>query len=450
MYALLAAGQFSTAEDGLRSLAEVSDIANHNSGKVVHETVTDGSVYYGLNDEPGDIDETAKFPTAVAMVWRWTGNTSFRDEMYSFSVRNMQYLVNLTKSDDDVWADGAGNVEASVLGAEPVDVATYMIRGLLDLADMAASKHDVATEQWATNHARKMESAFQRAWWDPSIPQYADSLSDPSNQQLMQRWWTGVTPMEAELYPSGVPQPGLAPTSDALKALALRETSCYSGQWGMYVEGSPGCDPGTYQGKAQQAYTLNTGVMAVALGNYGQFGPGQQQRYTDDLAQLQLGSVQEQPGAMPEIGPSPDFTANIDQPFNERSSLEQAWGTYGVLWPVVHQQLGVDPQLGNGLLEVLPDVPSGQSTIAGKDIRIGTGAIDVTATHNGKSWTTTVTSQLSATLHVGATLPAGSSIVSVTLNGKTVAYTLRDTNAGRQVLVSTSCGSTAQVQVITK
>ncbi|MBV9256810.1 MAG: hypothetical protein JO215_02200, partial [Ktedonobacteraceae bacterium] len=350
IYALLAAGQFAIAEGGLRSLAEVSILANKNSGKVVHETVSDGSVYYGLNDEPGDIDETAKFPTAVAMVWRWTGDSRFRDELYSFSVRNMQYLINLTRNDDDLWPDGSGNVESSVLGAEPVDVAVYTIRGLFDLADMAASKHDVATENWAVSHARAMERAFQGAWWLPNIPQYADSLADPNNQPLMQRWWIGVTPMEAELYPNGVPQPGLAPKADALSALALRETSCYSGQWGMYVEGSPGCDPGTYQGKTQQAYTLNTGVMAVGLGNYGLLGPGQQKRYSDDLAQLQLGTVEEQPGMMPEIGPSPDFTANIDQPFNERSSLEQAWGTYGVLWPVVHQQLGVGPQLGNGLL----------------------------------------------------------------------------------------------------
>ncbi len=131
IYALLAAGQFATAEDGLRSLAEVSIIANKNSGKVVHETVSDGSVYYGLNDEAGDIDETAKFPTAVATVWRWTGDARFRDELYAFSVRNMQYLVNLTRSDDDLWPDGSGNVESSALGAEPVDVAVYMIRGLL-------------------------------------------------------------------------------------------------------------------------------------------------------------------------------------------------------------------------------------------------------------------------------------------------------------------------------
>ncbi|MDQ6644291.1 MAG: glycogen debranching protein, partial [Chloroflexota bacterium] len=229
--------------------------------------------------------------------------------------------------------------------------------------------------------------------------------------------------------------------------LALRETRCYSGQYGMYVEGGPGCDPGTYQGKSQQAYTLNTGVMAVALGNYGQLG--QQQRYTDALAQLQLGSVEEQPGMMPEIGPSPDFIANIDQPFNERSSLEQAWGTYGVLWPVVHQQLGVDPQLGNGLLEVLPSVPSGQSTVSATAIRVGAGTIDVKATHSGNNWTTTVTSRLTCTLHVGATLPTGSTIKSVTLNGAPVAYSVRDTNSGRQVLVSTACGSTDQVQVIT-
>jgi hypothetical protein len=449
MFALLAAGQFATAEDGLRSLAQVSDIANNKSGKVVHETVTDGSVYFGLNDEVGDIDETAKFPDAVAMVWRWTGDNGFRDQMYDFVKRNMEYMINLASGDDDLWPDGSANVESSVLGADAVDAAVYTIRGLYDLADMAASKGDTATQQWADSHAAAMVKQFSAAWWMPSIPQFADSLADPANTQLMQRWWTGVTPMEAQLYPDGVPQPGLVPPSEALPALKLRETSCYSGTYGLYVEGGPGCDPGTYTGKTQQAYTLNTGVMAVGLGNYGLLGPGQQQRYTDDLATLQNGSVAEQPGAMPEIGPSPDFTANINQPFNERSSLNQAWGTYGVLWPVVNQQLGVDPLLGNGLLEVLPNVPAGQSSVSGTNIRVGTGSIDVSAAHNGSSYTTTVTARLTCTLHVGATLPGGARIHLVTLNGPPVKYTVRDTNAGRQVLVSTPCsGQTWQVHIV--
>src|SRR5712691_2478698 len=206
VFALLAAGQFDTAEDGLRSLAQVSAIANHDSGKVVHETVTDGSVYFGLNDEKGDIDETAKFPNAVAMVWRWTGDNSFRDEMYGFVKKNMQYMVGLANGDDDLWPDGAANVESSVLGADAVDAAVYTIRGLYDLADMAASKGDTATRQWADSHAAAMVQRFSDAWWLPGIQQFADSLSDPANTPLMQRWWTGVTPMEAELYPNGVPQ----------------------------------------------------------------------------------------------------------------------------------------------------------------------------------------------------------------------------------------------------
>ena len=449
MFALLAAGQFATAEDGLRSLAEVSEIANNDSGKVVHETVTDGSVYFGLNDEPGDIDETAKFPDAVAMVWRWTGDNAFRDQMYAFVKKNMQYMVGLTNGDDDLWPDGSGNEEATGLGPDAVDVAVYTIRGLYDLADMAASKGDTATAQWADSHAAAMVAKFSDAWWIPSIPQFADSLTDPANTQNMQRFWTAVTPMEAELYLGTTPQPGLVPPSEALPALALRETSCYSGTSGMYEGGGPGCDPGTYQGHRQSAFSLNTGVMAVALGNYGLLGPGDQQRYTDDLAQLQLGSVAEQPGAMPEIGPSPDFKANIDEPFNERSSLDQAWGTYGVLWPVVHQQLGVGPQLGDGLLEVLPSVPGGQSSVSGTNIRVGTGSLDVAATHHGSSWTTTVTARVGCTLHVGATLPANAQIRLVTLNGQPVPYTVRDTNAGRQVFVSTSCsGPTWRVHIV--
>ncbi|MBV9382607.1 MAG: hypothetical protein JO242_18350, partial [Streptosporangiaceae bacterium] len=449
VFALLAAGQFETAEAGLRSLARVSIIANHDSGKVVHETVTDGSVYYGLNDEPGDIDETAKFPDAVAMVWRWTGDSAFRDQMYAFTKKNMRYMVGLINGDDDLSPDGARNVESTVLGADAVDVAVYTIRGLYDLADMAASKGDTATQRWADSHAAAMEKRFSADWWMPGIPQFADSLNDPANTQNMQRWWTGVTPMEAQLYPNGVPQPGLVPPSEALPALALRETSCYSGRYGMYVEGAPGCDPGPYQGHTQQAYTLNTGVMAVGLGNYGLLGPGQQQRYTSDLAQLQIGSVAEQPGAMPEIGPSPDFAANISKPFNERSSLNQAWGTYGVLWPVVNQQLGVNPQLGDGLLEVLPNVPPGQSSVSGANIRAGTGSLDVAATHHGNSYTATVTARLACTLHAGVTLPKGARVRLVTLNGSPARYTIRDTNAGRQVLVSTVCGGrTWRVHVV--
>ena len=69
---------------------------------------------------------------------------------------------------------------------------------------------------------------------------------------------------------------------------------------------------------------------------------------------------------MPEIVPGGDFGANIDRLFTERSMVLQAWGAYGVLWPVVHQWLGVSPDLGRGRLAVVPQLPPGPAVGVGQ------------------------------------------------------------------------------------
>ena len=52
-FASVAAGQFQSIENHLRTLQQVSDAVNNRSGKVVHEVVPDGSVYFGANSDPG-------------------------------------------------------------------------------------------------------------------------------------------------------------------------------------------------------------------------------------------------------------------------------------------------------------------------------------------------------------------------------------------------------------
>ena len=49
----------------------------------------------------------------------------------------------------------------------------------------------------------------------------------------------------------------------------------------------------------------------------------------------------------------------------------QAWGAYGTAWPVVHQQLGVRPDIGRGCLEVVPQVPERPDARRRPDIRLG-------------------------------------------------------------------------------
>ncbi len=177
--------------------------------------------------------------------------------------------------------------------------------------------------------------------------------------------------------------------------------------------------------------------MAVGEGNYGRLGADQQRRFTTADRKLQLPDPDEQPGAMPEEAPALDDGRSIDRPFYDRAMVMQAWGAYGTVWPVVHQQLGVRPDLGNGTLEVTPQLPPGSPGIAGKNIRLGGGSLDVSVALGR----TTVNAHLKGVqVTIGYTLPAGSKVGSVKLDGAGVPYTVRDTNRGREVLVQTTAG----------
>lgn len=452
-FAAVAAGQFEPAKAHLRALRDVSEIINEGSGKLVHEVVSTGDVYFGSNADAGNTDETVKFPSAVALVWRWTGDNTFRDDLYDFTVRNLRYADANLDTDGDGWLEGLGNVERSGMGVEKLDSTAYYIRGLLDLADMASSKGDTTTASWATNRAAVLRAQFEQVWWAGGDANgYSESIDDPAdpandNRPVFQRHWTGVTPMEIEL-PDGTP---LASPSHGPVALSQREKPCYTGEFGLYHTGSgptsapegnpgPSCDSVVSTVKSERStYSLNTAVMAVAEGNFGRLGP--QSVYTTGNARIQLDpSVWETPGAMPEVAPSPDFVANIDRPFYDRSMSLQAWGTYGTLWPVVHQWLGVSPSLGTGALSVVPQLPPGQKSVSGKHIRLGNqGTVDVTATAKGNTLTTSVRlNHLTVTVTVGAVLPEGKQPTKVTYNGKPVEYTTVETTRGTEIRASVS------------
>jgi hypothetical protein len=449
-FAGLALGQFETVEAHLRALRDVSDVLNDRSGVVVHEAVQDGSIYFGhdsvttkadgtkVNDF--NTDETVKFPSIVALTWRWTGDDRFRDEMYDFAKRNLLYVRDHLDADGDGWPEGSGNVERSGMGPEKLDNAVYYIRGLLDLADMAKSKRDWGTVAWTTRTARDLEQRFESTWWSAANRQYADSLSD-TNAQIFQKHWIGQTPMEAELSDGQ----GLASLVHGTTALAGRENSTYSGDrpgnLGLFHTGRGG----GADGKGDlEIFSLNTAIQAVGEGNYGRMGAGQQQRYTDANAETMFsepatgGTPDEQPGAMPEIFPSEGFAlgGNISRCWTCRSMFLQAWGTYGTAWPVIHQQLGVSPALNERRLAVVPQIPDGQPSIKGSDIRLGDGSASVFAARAGRQYTTRVWLEHlhGVKLTLGATLPAGSKVAAVYVDGhKSRHYDAEQTKRGLEV-----------------
>jgi hypothetical protein len=460
-FAAVSVGQFEGIKGHLRALRDISDILNEGSGVVAHEAVADGSIWFGHDSRhtnpDGSVaydfntDETVKFPSAVALIWRWTGDNGFRDEMYDFTVRNLRYVVRTLDADHDGWPEGLGNVERTGMGPEKLDNTVYFIRGLYDLADMARSKHDGATFAWTTNLARKLRQRFDDTWWFEAARQYADSLNAPGNQQSFQKHWIGQTPMESELRVKQQTVPGLAPFDHGDTALAGRENDCFSGDPplnpGLF---HTGCGGGANGQGEKVIFGLTTSIQSIGEGNYGRLGPGQQQRYTHALAETMFsepatgGTPDEQPGAMPEIFPSPDQGANIDRCWTCRSMFMQAWGNYGTAWAVVHQWLGVRPDLGSGRVEFVPQVPQGQTSVKGQDIRLGDGSASVAAMHAGSSYRTEIdiTARTGADeIDIGHTLPSGARPTAVLLDGRAVHnYQIRQTNRGTEITVPTTTG----------
>ena len=196
-------------------------------------------------------------------------------------------------------------VEATGMGAIKLDVAVYTIRALNDLAEMADSKGDSATRDWAAMKASALTDKFRQDWWIPSQGLFADSLAlsqkvptdppatlgpPPGITQLEQLYWINATPMETSF----------ASVADASIAFPQLESSTFTGTTGFFQQGMKG---------GFQASAVNTGVMAIAEANYGRMD--QSLRYVEFVAdELDV----EQPGALPELFDSPDYKYFARQP----------------------------------------------------------------------------------------------------------------------------------------
>ena len=295
-----------------------------------------------------------KFPSIVALLWRWTGDDRFRDEMYDFAKRNLRYVDENLDADDDGWPEGLGNVEREGMGAgEARQHRLLHPRPLRPRRPRRAPSTTRRRTGGRKSLADDLYERFEDEWWMEAQSLHADSLG-ATGEKIQQKHWITATPTEAELTIDGRARPRarVERPRDAARA-ALHETPCFSGERplnrGLF---HTGCGGGPTGAGEATIFSLNTAIQSVGEGNYGRLGAEQQKRYTDANVETMFaepatnGTPDEQPGAMPEIVPSPAFGKNIDRCWTCRSMFLQAWGNYGTAWPVVHQQLGVRPDLG--------------------------------------------------------------------------------------------------------
>lgn len=119
----------------------------------------------------------------------------------------------------------------------------------------------------------------------------------------------------------------------------------------------------------------------------------------------------------------------------------QAWATYGISWTIVSCLLGVDADISAGRLSVVPQIPPSWPGLAARRLRVGGGAIAASAERDDGSYRTSVDAPEGLRLTIGHTLPAGTPVASVTLDGAPADYEVVDTRRGREVRVETATGS---------
>jgi glycogen debranching enzyme len=423
-YGLAVSGQWQTAVNWLNAMRTVSQIVNGNTGKVLHEITATGAVYYGDTTEPGDINETAQFAIAADLTWRWSGDNAVLADNYKFIDEGEHYLASLATGPDHLWPVGDGIVEDTHLGQQAVDVAAENIQALAALHDMAVAVHDSATASWAAQREQALIAAFDKDWFISSQHLYADSLCTGPNasgtctaagQQLQQRWWTSVAPMEQDV----------APVADAAAALGQLETPTFTGSCGLYVDGVGG-PSGT---GGQTCYLVNTGALAVGEANYGRTS----QAITDmDKIASQL--TVEMPGSLPELAASAQY--NPFEALTSRANVMQAWSGYGLLWTTVTDLLGVTPDAPAGSVAVVPEVPTSWPSMSVGNLHVGSATLAETATRHGAAYRTEVTGARGLALTIGTVLSPGATVRSVTLNGVHVAYHLVTSTRGTAVEVT--------------
>ena len=260
-------------------------------------------------------------------------------------------------------------MENPSLGSEAVDVASETVQALGALHDMAVAMGTPSTATWAAQHEKAMLAAFHQ-WWIASQHLYADSMCEGTEgaaphagQQLQQRWWTTVAPMEQ----------GVAPHRQRRRRAGQDGGPTFTGTCGLFVDGVGG-PAGT---GGQTCYLVNTGAMAGPRRTTA--GPPQAVTYMDKVAsQLTV----EMPGSLPELAASAQY--NPFEAFTSRANVMQAWSSYGLLWTVVNDLLGRHPRRAAPFGRRGARRPASWPSLSVRDLRVGTSDLAVTASHQAR------------------------------------------------------------------
>ena len=358
-FAAVAAGQFRAIEDHLRALRDVSEIANNGSGKVVHEVTSDGQVYFGANDDPGNTDETAKFPSRSR--WCGAGRATTRSATTSTTSPCATCATSTACSTPTATAGRRASATSSARAWARRSSTTPSTRSAGSVTSQTSRRARATTRRGRGRRPRPTTSrsgstlpggsarphgSTPTRWTTPGTRRSSSVTGSASRRSRRRsrgpdgwpvRWrrpatrtcWCRAGSRPATRAPTACSTP--APEQPLRRRQpGARRVTTRRRPWSR----SARCSPST------------PSIMAVAEAALGRMGADQLQRYTTGNAAVQLDpKVWELPGAMPEIAPSPDFPA--EHRAEVHRAVERAAGVGRLRHPLAGRALPARRQPGH-------------------------------------------------------------------------------------------------------
>ncbi len=388
---LIATGRKDLVYSTIELIHNLSEKANGN-GRIVHEVSTNGAVF-----NPGNINETPQWASTIWEVYRWTGDREFLEKYFPGIEKGLDWLLEENDKDGNLLPDGYGMMEIHGLESEMIDVAVYSQKAFADASKMAEilgkKKLSESYQQIADALAEKINTDF----WVPEFGSYADFIGTAAEalnlidgaiiraDTLTKPWAVEelkVTKAKLSTLPKDQKQgfvlyhnwvvntPMETGIADPKKAkIALETGRKYTNPFGVFVTGidrddQAGLEEGTFKGSQVFSYTgavmtLPTGVQAIGENNY-----GNPDGALDYLKRMTRSFGFALPGSIYEV--SPDY-----------GMFTQAWNMYSFAVPIITQFFGIQPDAGNKVVYIRPQMPTDWENASIQKVMIGDNEISM-------------------------------------------------------------------------
>jgi glycogen debranching enzyme len=402
---LITTGRKDLVYSTIKLIHTLSEKENGN-GRIIHEVSTNGAVF-----NPGNINETPQWASMIWEVYRWTGDREFLETYFSGIKKGLNWLLTENDKDGNLLPDGYGMMEIHGLESEMIDVAAYSQKAFADATQMAEILGEIELAKSYQQTADALAEKINTDFWVPEFGSYADFIGTaeealqlidgaiiradtlnkpwaveelkttkaklstlPKDQKqgfVLYHNWVVNTPMET----------GIADPEKAKIALATGQK--YTNPFGVFVTGidrdeQAANEDGAFSGSKIFSYTgavmtLPTGVQAIGENNY-----GNPDAALDYLKRMTRSFGFALPGSIYEV--SPDY-----------GMFTQAWNMYSFAVPIITQFFGIQPDAGNRVIYIRPQMPTDWENASIQKVLIGDNEISLTYEKSGNQLSIEVT-----------------------------------------------------------